>query len=261
MAPGSPPNPSDGVTAEVPVLFLNQLDDAAFRWLIPGQRVELVTALIKSLPKQVRKNFVPAPDVARQAVAALEADFDPAADELEPSLELVLRRIRGQVIPPGSWNWDAVPSHLRVSFRVVDCRGKVLDEGKDLDALQERLAPATRRAIAESLGATPAHDGARAEGQAQREGRADRPTAAPAGSSSRRRGRGGGRAGFAETVRADGLDLRNRAAPGPGHGEGPHRHRLPGARGRRNVRGPAAVPDRVRTGGRPCAAASSACWP
>jgi ATP-dependent helicase HrpA len=155
VAPGSPPNPSDGVTAEIPVLFLNQLDDAAFRWLIPGQRVELVTALIKSLPKQIRKNFVPAPDVARQAVAALEADFDPATDELEPSLELVLRRLRGQVIPPGSWNWDAVPAHLRVSFRVVDSKGKTLDEGKDLAALQERLAPATRRAIAESLGATP----------------------------------------------------------------------------------------------------------
>ncbi|MDQ1596362.1 MAG: ATP-dependent helicase HrpA, partial [Arthrobacter pascens] len=161
VAPGSPPNPSDGVTAEVPVLFLNQLEDAPFRWLIPGQRVELVTALIKSLPKQVRKNFVPAPDVARQAVAALEADFDPAGDDLEPALELVLRRLRGHIIPPGSWNWDAVPQHLRVSFKVVDSRGKVLDEGKDLEALQERLAPATRRAIAESLGATPATAGPR----------------------------------------------------------------------------------------------------
>ncbi|MET1021434.1 MAG: ATP-dependent RNA helicase HrpA [Arthrobacter sp.] len=169
VAPGSPPNPSDGVTAEVPVLFLNQLDDAAFRWLIPGQRVELVTALIKSLPKQVRKNFVPAPDVARQAVAALEADFDPATDELEPSLELVLRRIRGQVIPPNSWNWAAVPPHLRVSFRVVDAQGKVLDEGKDLPALQERLAPATRRAIAESLGATPATTAPGVAGKANRE--------------------------------------------------------------------------------------------
>ena len=67
----------------------------------------------------------------------------------------MLRRIRGQVIPPNSWNWDAVPPHLRVSFRVVDSQGKVLDEGKDLTALQERLAPATRRAIADSLGATP----------------------------------------------------------------------------------------------------------
>jgi len=180
VAPGSPPNPSDGVTAEVPVLFLNQLDDAAFRWLIPGQRVELVTALIKSLPKQIRKNFVPAPDVARQAVAALEADFDPATDELEPSLELVLRRIRGQVIPPGSWNWDAVPAHLRVSFRVVDSRGKVLDEGKDLGALQERLAPATRRAIAESLGATPGTTAPPARGKASRNGKGAART--PAGS-------------------------------------------------------------------------------
>ncbi|MDQ0731688.1 ATP-dependent RNA helicase HrpA [Arthrobacter sp. B1I2] len=168
VAPGSPPNPSDGVTAEVPVLFLNQLDDAPFRWLIPGQRVELVTALIKSLPKQVRKNFVPAPDVARQAVAVLESDFDPATDELEPSLELALRRIRGAVIPPGSWNWDAVPPHLRVSFKVVDSKGKVLGEGKDLAELQERLAPATRRAIAESLGATPASAASGAGGSAQR---------------------------------------------------------------------------------------------
>jgi ATP-dependent helicase HrpA len=174
VAPGSPPNPSDGVTAEVPVLFLNQLDDKAFRWLIPGQRVELVTALIKSLPKQIRKNFVPAPDVARQAVAVLEADFDPAADELEPSLELALRRIRGHIVPPGSWNWDAVPAHLRVSFKVVDSRGKVLDEGKDLAALQEKLAPATRRAIAESLGATPA-------------------STAPGGASNNAKGAGNGR--------------------------------------------------------------------
>jgi ATP-dependent helicase HrpA len=177
VAPGSPPNPSDGVTAEVPVLFLNQLEDAPFRWLIPGQRVELVTALIKSLPKQIRKNFVPAPDVARQAVAALEADFDPAQDDLEPALELVLRRLRGHVIPPGSWNWDAIPLHLRMSFKVVDSTGKVLDEGKDLDVLQERLAPATRRAIAESLGATPAtaapRSARKASGPAAAQGGAD----------------------------------------------------------------------------------------
>jgi ATP-dependent helicase HrpA len=168
VAPGSPPNPNDGVTAEVPVLFLNQLDDKAFRWLIPGQRVDLVTALIKSLPKQIRKNFVPAPDVARQAVAVLESDFDPGTDELEPSLELALRRIRGHIVPPGSWNWEAVPAHLRVTFKVVDSKGKVLDEGKDLAALQEGLAPATRRAIAESLGATPASTAPR--GKAARSG-------------------------------------------------------------------------------------------
>ncbi|MCH6469725.1 ATP-dependent RNA helicase HrpA [Sinomonas terrae] len=155
LAPGGTPDPNDGVTAEVPVLFLNQLDPEPFRWQIPGQRAELVAALIKSLPKQVRKNFVPAPDVARQAVAILDADFDPQRDDLEPSLELALRRVKGQIIPPGSWNWDVVPPHLKMSFSVVDPRGKVLGSGKDLVALQEQLAPAIRRAIAESLGATP----------------------------------------------------------------------------------------------------------
>ncbi|MCQ1949557.1 ATP-dependent RNA helicase HrpA [Arthrobacter sp. zg-Y859] len=149
------PSANDGVTVEVPVLFLNQLTPGPFTWQIPGLRAELITALIKSLPKAVRKNFVPAPDVARSAAAALAADFDPASDELEPSLELVLRRLKGSIIPPGSWNWDAVPGHLRMTFTVVDSAGRVLDEGKDLAALQESLAPATRRAIAESLGATP----------------------------------------------------------------------------------------------------------
>ena len=255
VAPGSPPNPSDGVTAEVPVLFLNQLDDAAFRWLIPGQRVELVTALIKSLPKQIRKNFVPAPDVARQAVAALEADFDPATDELEPSLELVLRRIRGQVIPPGSWNWDAVPAHLRVSFRVVDSRGKLLDEGKDLNALQERLAPATRRAIAESLGATPGTT-APAKGKCRPEGAGHgerERTPGPHGPARRRRRPGGchsrGPGRVRGKVRAQGLDLRNRPAPGPGQRWRAHRHRLSGPGGRGKFRGAAAVPDAVGTAG------------
>ncbi|WP_104092191.1 ATP-dependent RNA helicase HrpA [Arthrobacter sp. GMC3] len=154
-APGAAPNPSDGVTVQVPLLFLNQLQEAPFRWQIPGLRAELVTALIKSLPKAIRKNFIPAPDVARQAAAALATDFDPSVDELEPSLELALRRLKGHVIPPGSWNWDAVPTHLRMTFQVVDKNGKILEEGQNLAKLQEQLAGATRRAIAEQLGATP----------------------------------------------------------------------------------------------------------
>jgi ATP-dependent helicase HrpA len=144
---------SDGVTVRVPVLFLNQLDPARFRWQIPGLRTDLVTALIKSLPKAVRKNFVPAPDVAKQAVAALEADFDPATDELEASLELALRRLKGHVIPPGSWNWDAVPAYLKPTFQVVDAQARILDESKDLVRLQETLAAENRKALAASLGA------------------------------------------------------------------------------------------------------------
>ena len=251
VAPGSPPNPSDGVTAEVPVLFLNQLDDAAFRWLIPGQRVELVTALIKSLPKQVRKNFVPAPDVARQAVAALEADFDPAADELEASLELVLRRIRGQVIPPNSWNWDAVPPHLRVSFRVVDCAGEGAGRGQGPRSAAGTAGaghpPGDRRVA----GRHARDDGARLERAGQRQDAAET-AARPQASGAAPGGRGfrcvGSRDRFRRAGGADLLVLRHTAAPGPGHGEGAYRHRLPCARGRGHVRGPAALPDQLRTG-------------
>ncbi|WP_026550989.1 ATP-dependent RNA helicase HrpA [Arthrobacter sp. Br18] len=150
------PGAADGVTVTIPVLFLNQLEAKPFRWQIPGLRVELVTALIKSLPKQVRKNFIPAPDVARSAVAALAADFNPATDDLEESLELALRRLKGSVIPPGSWNWSGLPPHLLMTFRIIDAGGRTLDEGPDLNVLKESLAPAVRRAITESLGATPA---------------------------------------------------------------------------------------------------------
>ncbi|BBE23259.1 hypothetical protein MN0502_21420 [Arthrobacter sp. MN05-02] len=186
------PGAHDGVTVTITVLFLNQLDPKPFRWQIPGQRVELVTALIRSLPKQVRKNFVPAPDVARSAVAALAADFDPAQDDLEGALELALRRLRGHVVPPGSWNWSAVPPHLLMMFRIVDADGRVLDESRDLDSLKESLAPAVSRAIAQSLGATPGST--RPAGGPGRGGRGKDATA-PAGRDGRtdQAGRGAGR--------------------------------------------------------------------
>ncbi|MFW6187948.1 MAG: ATP-dependent RNA helicase HrpA, partial [Actinomycetota bacterium] len=153
FAPGA--DQADGVTVRVPVLFLNQLDPGQFEWQIPGFRTELVTALIKSLPKAVRRHFVPAPDVARQAVRMLQEDFDPAVDALEPSLELVLRRLKGHVVPPGSWNWDAVPAHLRMRFEVRDRRNRVLGEGQDLEQLKAELHDEIRAALAESLGAVP----------------------------------------------------------------------------------------------------------
>lgn len=144
----------DGVAVQVPILFLNQLSPEPFRWQIPGLRHELVTALIKSLPKAIRRNFVPAPDVARAACAALEEDYSPATDELIPSLALVLRRLRGVVIEPEAFNWDAVPEHLKMGFQVRNARNKILGEGKDLRALQQQLHREIRSALADSLGAS-----------------------------------------------------------------------------------------------------------
>ena len=144
----------DGVAVQVPILFLNQLSPEPFRWQIPGLRHELVTALIKSLPKAIRRNFVPAPDVARAACAALEEGYSPATDELLPSLALVLRRLRGVVVEPEAFNWDAVPEHLKMGFQVRNARNKILGEGKDLRALQQQLHKEIRSALADSLGAS-----------------------------------------------------------------------------------------------------------
>lgn len=144
----------DGVAVQVPILFLNQLSPEPFRWQIPGLRHELVTVLIKSLPKAIRRNLVPAPDVARAACAALEEDYSPATDELLPSLALVLRRLRGVVVEPEAFNWDAVPEHLKMSFQVRNARNKILGEGKDLRALQQQLHKEIRSALADSLGAS-----------------------------------------------------------------------------------------------------------
>ena len=144
----------DGVAVQVPILFLNQLSPEPFRWQIPGLRHELVTALIKSLPKAIRRNFVPAPDVARAACAALEEDYSPATDELLPSLALVLRRLRGVVVEPEAFNWDAVPEHLKMGFQVRNARNKILGESKDLRALQQQLHKEIRSALADSLGAS-----------------------------------------------------------------------------------------------------------
>lgn len=146
---------SDGIAVQVPILFLNQLDQRPFEWMIPGQRLELITALIRSLPKQIRKNFVPAPDVARQAAAKLAEDYSPAQDWLLDSLAMTLRRLRGVVVDPAAFNWDAVPEHLTFTFQVRDPKNNILGEGKNLEELKGKLHAQIRSALAASLGASP----------------------------------------------------------------------------------------------------------
>ena len=117
-------------------------------------RHELLTALIKSLPKAIRRNFVPAPDVARMALESLEADYSPATDELLPSFALVLRRLRGVVVEPDAFDWESVPDHLKFTFQVRDARNKILGESKDIRELQQKLHAQIRSALADSLGAS-----------------------------------------------------------------------------------------------------------
>jgi ATP-dependent helicase HrpA len=142
----APGEPDDGVTVRVPLPVLNRLRPASFTWQVPGYRVELVTALLRTLPKQVRTRFVPAPDVARAAVAELPCTGEGA---LYPALQHVLQRLSGAPVPPGEWRPDALPDHLRVRFAVVDPEsGDVVAAGRDLGVLQRELAPYVQTAVA-----------------------------------------------------------------------------------------------------------------
>ncbi len=144
---------TDGITVRVPVLFLNQLEPHRFDWLIPGLRAELITHLIRSMPKQLRKNFVPAPDVAAQALERLEADYEPGADPLAPALAKALQQLRGHVVDPGVFDVSALPSHLRFTFAVISEKGRVLDSGADLEELKIRFSGESRAAISRATSA------------------------------------------------------------------------------------------------------------
>jgi ATP-dependent helicase HrpA len=149
-----PGSASDGVTVHVPLAALAGLADGAFDWQIPGLRPDLVTALIRALPKEVRKRLAPAPDHARGALLELDRLTGPApVDEpLLPSLAAALQRRFGVEIPSGAWDLSQVPDHLRVTVEVTD-DGRVLATGKDVAQLRERLRPQLRAAIAETVGA------------------------------------------------------------------------------------------------------------
>ena len=137
----------DGVTVHVPVEVLARLGGDEFAWHVPALREELVTALIRSLPKDLRRNFVPAPDTARAVLASLE----PGTDPLLESLQRALQRRTGVLVPIDAFDLDKLPSHLRVKFAVESADGTEVARGKDLEALQEQLAAPARQAVAEAV--------------------------------------------------------------------------------------------------------------
>ena len=146
-----PGHEADGVTIDVPLATLNTVGSAPFSWNVPGLRHELVTAMIRSLPKQLRVNFVPAPDVARRFLEAVP----PGEEPLVPALSRYLRSLTGVHVPESAWDERKVPDHLRPTFRVIDDGGQEVGTGKDLEALKQPLRPsfdAAMRQVAEESG-------------------------------------------------------------------------------------------------------------
>ncbi|HVU72781.1 MAG TPA: ATP-dependent RNA helicase HrpA [Mycobacteriales bacterium] len=138
---------ADGVTVEVPLAQLHQVPAGRIGWAVPGRRAEIVAELIRALPKALRVQLVPAPDVARQIVPHVGED-----EELLPALSREARRARGVVVPVDAWSPDKLPSHLIPRYRVVDDAGTTVGEGRDLDALKAELAAPAQAALTSAVG-------------------------------------------------------------------------------------------------------------
>ncbi|MGK0514776.1 MAG: ATP-dependent helicase HrpA, partial [Gammaproteobacteria bacterium] len=125
----------DGVAVQIPVALLNQVQESGFDWHIPAFRHELISGLIKSLPKSLRRNFVPAPNYADAVLAAIE----PMQGSLIDALTTRLLRMTGVRVDPEAWDLSALAPHLRLQFEVRDEHDKLLARGLDLAKLKAEL--------------------------------------------------------------------------------------------------------------------------
>ncbi|MDH6700820.1 ATP-dependent RNA helicase HrpA [Streptomyces sp. MAA16] len=146
---------ADGVTVHVPLQVLNQITDEGFDWQIPGLREEVVTELIRSLPKPIRRNYVPAPNFAKRFLDSAV----PLQEPLTTTMARELKRMVGVPFEADDFDWAKVPDHLKITFRIVDERRRKLAEDKDLEALRLRLRPKARQALSQAAAATAERQG------------------------------------------------------------------------------------------------------
>ncbi len=142
-----PGSDADGVTVDIPLSRLNQVNPAEFSWQVPGLRAELVTEMIRSLPKALRRDLVPAPDTAREVAARLG---EPAGD-LRDAVARQLRSLRGVIVPRDAWDLSRLPPHLQIKVRVTD-GDRILAQGKDVAELQRELRPRLRAVLSRAAG-------------------------------------------------------------------------------------------------------------
>ena len=134
----------DGVTLTVPLAAVNQVDPKRLDWLVPGLQAERMAALLKSLPKAVRRHFVPVPNY----VQALQEVIEPNGQALSEAMAEHLQRMTGVHIPEDAWNPDVVPLHLRMRFQVIDADGEALAIGRHWPTLQAQLRGEARAGFA-----------------------------------------------------------------------------------------------------------------
>ncbi len=146
----SPGDADDGVTVDVPLAALGELRSDGLAWQVPGLRHEIITTLLRSLPKPIRRGFVPIPGYVSTLLDKLPDE--PGAVLREIAAEL--SAMSGTAIGEDAWDLDSLPSHLRTTFRVCGDGGGVLAEGKDLAELRLRLHDRVSEVLATTLANT-----------------------------------------------------------------------------------------------------------
>lgn len=138
-----PGHKDDGVTVLIPVPVLGGLDTEGFDWLVPGVRLDLVTELIRTLPKALRRSVVPAPEFAKRAMPLLRPYLAPLTSQLAEALH----SLGGAGINASDFSLQKLPDHLRITYAAVDKRGRIIDRDKDLDKLKDRRANQIRASV------------------------------------------------------------------------------------------------------------------
>ncbi|WP_406515425.1 ATP-dependent RNA helicase HrpA [Streptomyces sp. NBC_00873] len=141
---------ADGVTVHIPLQVLNQVTPEGFDWQIPGLREDVVTELIRSLPKPIRRHYVPAPNYAGRFLDRAV----PLQEPLPVTLARELQQMVGVPVSADDFDLSRIPDHLKITFRIVDERRRRVAEDKDLEALKLQLRPKARQALSKAAAAT-----------------------------------------------------------------------------------------------------------
>ena len=138
-----PGHPQDGVTASIPLAALHQVPKHRFEWLVPGMLRDKCIGLVKSLPKPLRRHFVPVPDAVDRALAALQPDNRPLTEALAEQLQ----RCFGVDLSTAQWRRESIDDYYRMNFSLLDEQGQQLAMARDLEALQSRYRSEVRASI------------------------------------------------------------------------------------------------------------------
>lgn len=138
----------DGVTVEIPLPLLPRTSPVGFDWQVPGLRKDLVAALLKTLPKPLRRAVVPVSDWVPKLLSATETDDNAFRKPITTFLAEQIRVATFTTVSPNDFDWDRVPDHLKLTFAAIDAKGTRISASKSLEELKRTLQKQSSQSVA-----------------------------------------------------------------------------------------------------------------